>query len=542
MNARAVALLLVASGLAAAENARLLAAEASLAEGQPDQALALLRDEPAVQGFTRERLVLVRAQWALGNPAAALLTLDEGDGDCAAWPLEWRGQAAQLAGQLQVALGQSALARRSLAVALAHGRNADLACVTLAAELASVAGDAEEARRLALLAWQRQPRAAANAPAGLLLARLLAEREPTAARTVLAEVRAIADLAPGLRLEAAEQLCRLLLPSQPGQCLVVAERDMTRLADLPGTLPLYRALALAALDAEEAAAELAALPAELRRDPAVESSLARLALGQQADFGQRLERAAAAADLGRWDQVTALITADASHEPLALALLARCPGLDLRRLSALPTAEDPRAALALARGLVLSGQHHAAWQSVQPALLAAQRGGDGDGWVWGAEAARVAAPERVLELLQRAVAAQPPPHELGLAWGRLAETLTARGEPPGEAWLQAAERLPVEHPWHPIAVAHAARALLVEGGDLARAERLLLAPSQGQNAPETLRCRMLLAQVWARQGRTGEALSAARALLPLADAHQSAAVQAFIAGLAPEEGQPSDTP
>lgn len=539
--------LLVAAHLGAADEARLLAAEASLADGQPDQALALLRDDPAARAFTRERLCLVRAQWALGNPRSALVVLDEGAaGDCAAWPASVRGQAAQLAAELHVAVGEPDRARTLLAVAKSHGRGDDPVCLGLAAELAAMAGDAAEARRLAEPVWRRQPRTAANASAGLLLARLSAESDPTTARTILAQVRAIEGLSQAQRITAAEQLCRLLLPIQPGQCLVVAERETARAGAAAGTLPLYRALALAALGAGEASAQLAALPPGLRDDPAVAQAMARLdadrVAGRQADIHQRIERAAAAADLGRWDQVETLIAADAGREPAALALLARCPGVDLRPLLGSPAAQDPQAALVLARALVLAVHQAEAWTAVQPALAAAERGGDPAAWIWAAEAARVSAPARVAGLLERAVAADPPPAEAGIAWCRLAESREAAGVVADDAWRHAAELLPADHPWKASACARAARSLLANGGDLAMAERLLLGIPEGVVTGEAMRCRFLLAQIWARQGRPAEARRLAASLLPAADEAQRARVQAFLGGLDPAECQPGDTP
>ena len=532
--------------LSAVEDPRLLAAEASLSDGQPDRAIALLRDAAATRVCSRERLCLVRAQWTLSNPRSALMTLDEGSaGDCANWPVALRGTAAQLAAELHIVVGEIPQARTLLAVALAQRREGDLACLCLAAELAAAAGDVSEARRLAEDVWSRVPRTAESAQGGIVLARLVAQNDPTSARAILAQVRAVSGLSVQQRVSAAELLCRLLLPIQPGQCLVVAERELSASTSVQGTLVLYRALALAALGAEEAEAQLTAVPNPWCDDPAVRAALAHIAAdrttGRQANVQQRMERAAAAADLGQWDRVISLVSADADQIPAALIILVRCPTIDARPLVASHAARDPRASLALTRVLVCTNHPHEAWVAVQPALLAVEQGGDVGALVWAAEAARHAAPDHMVALLERAVAADPAPADIGIAWCRLAEYHESQGFPGDQEWMQAAERLAADHPWKPGAIARTARFILANAGDLVQAERLLRGVSQGLTC-DALRCRFLLAQVLVRQGRMSEARHCAESLLEHADQSQRARVQIFLDGLVPGESRPGDTP
>lgn len=175
-------------------------------------------------------------------------------------------------------------------------------------------------------------------------------------------------------------------------------------------------------------------------------------------------------------------------------------------------------------------------------MQAIGHGGDGSALVWAAEAARVAAPERFEGLLRQAVAVDPPPADSGMAWCRLAELCEIQGQPIGQAWLQAAEQLPTGHPWRLSAIARSAHTALVEGGDLARVERLLRSVSPHETTAEALRCRWLLAQLCARRGQLREARQLALGLVDLADENQRARVQDFLAQLVPEDGGPGDTP
>jgi hypothetical protein len=239
--------------------------------------------------------------------------------------------------------------------------------------------------------------------------------------------------------------------------------------------------------------------------------------------------------------VESLVSADAEHEPGALIVLVRCPAIDARPWLTSSAARDPRASLALARALVCAGHHQEAWLAVQPALTEVEQGGDGGALVWAAEAARVAAPERAAALLARAVAIDPPPVDIGIAWCRLAEIRDANGQSSEREWAEGADSLAADHPWKAAAIARTARSILANAGDLAHAELLLRGVSQGVTN-EALRCRFLLAQVLARQGRIAEARQCATALLEHSDQSQSARVQAFLDGLDTVSSHPGDTP
>ena len=530
--------LVVALAAGAAEDAVLSAARAALANGQPAQVPTLLRAHPGLAAPGVARVLLARARLALGDPAGALTALDlDGDDRLAAWPSGARGEAAQAAALARVAGGQDSEARRLLAIALADGRGEDPTCLLLAAELAAAAADPAQAARLAGMAWNRRPRVASAAPAGLLLARLAADEAQ--ARTLLAEVRALPGLGAADRLAAAELLCRVLLRHEPGACLVVAEQDLARPRALAGQLPLLRALALAALDPADGLAALNALPPALAGDPAALATAARLrgevAGGQRADLGQRLERARAAAEMTRWDEVRALVGDAAAREPAALALLARLPDADLRALSRLPPATDPTAAVALGAAFVARGESAAAWAALAPALSVLDAGGPATASIlhWAIAAATRAAPARVAQLEQRLRDLPGAGVEIGEAWGREAERQIAIDMPAGAAWLRTAQALPEAHPWRWPAAAQAARAALDGDGDLAAVAIVLAGALEGEADAERLRCRFLLAQIEARRGHSAEARRIAESLRAHAEAEQAERLERFLAALAP---------
>lgn len=535
-------LLLALGGFGAAEDAALAAARVALAEGRPAQAATLLRGHPGLASPGPARALLARVRIGLGDPAGALAVLALVPGDrLAAWPSGARGDAAHAAAMAHLAGGRDEAARRLLDIALADGYGDDLACLALAAELAAAAGDRPQAVLLATAAWNRRPRTAGAAPAGLLLARL-AEDEARA-RTLLAEVRALPGLAAADRSAAVEATCRALLAREPGACLVLAEQELARAGAEPGRLPLLRALALAALDPADGLAALESLPPALAGDPASRATAERLrgavAAGRGADAGQRLERARAAAELGRWDEVRALVGDSASREATALALLARAPGADLRSLAALPPAGDPAAALALGAAFVGRGDDEAAWAALGPALAAL----DADPALaapalhWAIQAARTAAPARVAALEARLRGLPGAGPEVGEAWAREAERLAAIGEPAGAAWLRATQALPDAHPWRWPTAAQAARAALADDGAPADGDRLAavaaaLTPAlEGDDEVERLRCRFLLAQIEARRGRVDDARRIAESLRARADAEQSRRIDRLLATL-----------
>lgn len=523
---RALAALLPIALLSAADEARLAAATAAIEAGQPAQAVALLRGDAGLRRAGAERLLLARAFLALDDAPTALAALAlDGDG-LADWPPALRGEAAETGARAHAAVGAIAEARRLVEKALAAGRTGD-AVLALAAELAEAGGDAARAQVLAEALWNRRPRRPTAAPAGLLLARL---SDADTARTRYAEVRALPGVGARERRLASEALCRLLLPTRPGECLVAAEQELARGGDT-GALPLWRALALAALDPHDGLTALRALPAALRADPAAVAAegraVAAVAAGERAGLTQRLERAAAAAELMRWDEVRALVEADATRDPAALELLVRCPGVDPRRLADAPAAADPVAALALGRALLLAGEPAAARAALAPALAAAERGGPSEAWWWAAEAAPDAAAAEPWLARLRALPGGLP---YGLAWARRGQALDAVGDArAGEAWLRAAQALPADHPWWAEAAARAARGAL--GGSVALAPTLAALAPAGDGGAGGPALRFLLAQLHARAGDRVRARRLAEALRPLAEGERAARLETFIASL-----------
>ena len=531
-----LALSVVITGASAAEDAALAAARAALGVGQPMQAATLLRSHPALAVPGPARVLLARARLALGDAPGALEALAlSADDRLAAWPSGARGEAAQTAALARIASGDDVEARRLLVIALADGRGEDPACLLLAAELAAAAGDSALAVRLGSVAWNRRPRLPGAAPAGLLLARLSTTENQT--RTLLADIRAMPGLAAADRLAADEMLCRSLLPREPGACLVVAEQGLAQARGVSGQLPLLRALALAALDPGDGLAALAALSPALAGDPAAQTAATRLrgevAGGKRADLGQRLERARAAAELARWDEVRALIADAAASEPVALALLARAPGADLQALARLPPAADRTAALALGSAFVARGDAAAGWVALAPALAALDVDSPTAAATlhWAIVAATRAAPARVAELEARLRDLAGSGAEIGEAWGREAERRSAGGIPAGSAWLRAAQALPDAHPWRWPAAAQVARAALDGDGDLAAAATVLAPALESEADGERLRCRFLLAQVEARRGHHDDARRIAESLRPHADVDQVQRIDRFLAVL-----------
>jgi len=496
------------------------AAQAAWDAGQPVQVADLLARHPAAQRPGAERLLLARSQLALGRWREVLATIGCPDTTAVVldrWPVRLRAASGLVAGEAHLGAGRGALAGQMLTRALADGlfgveRERALA---LLLEQQRAGGDASTAERLAAALWE-EGRGPQRLVAGLALAELLAKRDPLRSRELLAAVRVADGLPAGLRRVAGELLCSLLLDDAPGQCLVVTEQDLARLpVNERGKLPLWRALALVALDPGEGAAALAALPAALRDLPAAQVAARRAAqpttTGAQA---RRLERAEAAIDLGRWAEAYALAEPLASAQPRALAVLMRCPGVDPGAWRTVAAAAHPLAALAIGQALARAGRSAEAW----PALSAALADWRPDSGVsrdalrwWTLQAAQAAGRAEDVARLRAALLADGTGLEAGLAWCDEAQARVDRGEDATAAWRSAAGLLPGGHPWQAAAAWRAARAL-VGAGDLAAAAGLLIAPARGDGA-DARRCRFLLAQVVERQGRWAEALALAEALL-----------------------------
>jgi hypothetical protein len=542
--------LLTGCALGAADDPALVAAERALADRQPLQAVQLLRGHPGLARPGAERLALARAQLALGrgDEALAALGADGGAAWIMAWPEPLRGAAAQCAGEAAIARGDAAAAR-ALLEAACRSRGADVAvdrCLALLGELCVQLGDGAAATAYLRALWEGWPRSPWRGHGGLLLARQLAPGAPDEARAVLSGVRLAEPLAAADRLAAAELLCRLLLERHPGSCLVAAEQEQARLDPRDGghgQLPLYRALALAALDAREGLVALEALPEGLRADPAAQAALARLRGARGGEVAEELvlERARAEAELGRVPAARALLEPLAMRDPAALAALVQLPGVDPLAYLGSAASVHPLAALALGRALATAGHQREAWPLLGAALASREAGKAPEVPLaallyWSAQAARVAEPAAWPRLQQRLLALAEPGVESGLAWCDEAQRREGAGGDAQDAWARAARALPADHPWRAAAAWRAARALVESGARLAEARELVERPAWAGTAPDQQRCRFLLVQIAERLGDMHAALSAAESLLPLADPGQRDRLTAIIARLRAAQG------
>jgi hypothetical protein len=389
--------------------------------------------------------------------------------------------------------------------------------------------------------WLGWPRSPYRGHAGLQLARQRSVADPDRARELLAQVRISDPLGDQDRLSAAELLCRLLLDAHPGQCLVVAEQELKRLAGRDtGLLPLYRALALGNLDPQEGVAVLEALPEALRADPAAQAAMARLraevASGRRADLARRLERARAEVELGRLDAARAMLEPLCAQEPMALVALAALPGFDPDRYLACPAAAHPAAALALGRALLATGRSEVAWPMLK-AVLAKREAGACEELplatvlYWAAEAASTAAPVEAQRLRARLLALDEAGVETGLTWCAEAQRLEGARQEADAAWRQALARLPDDHPWKPGVAWRVARRMLERDGDAEVARQLLAQPAYAGDEADQLRCRFLLVQALERLDDRNGALRVAEALLPLADTDQRARLERILTRL-----------
>jgi len=531
--------LVAASGV---EDPALAAAVQALAGGLPAQSVLLLASHPGLARPGAERLTLARAFLALGRGDDALdaLRAVAGQAWLDEWPVVQRGAAAQCAGEAWLLHGDGREARSMLdgacrqSAAVAVDR-----CLALLADLCRKEGDLDAARDYARVLWLEWPRSPYRGHGGVLLAQLLAERAPDEARGVLAGVRLIDALAPADRLSAAELLCRLTLERHPGACLVVAEQESRRLA-AAGQLPLYRALALAALDAHEGERALLALPPAAREDPAARTALERLQHDRSTHYDPALviERARAEAELGRLDSARALLMPLAAEQPAALVALAELPGGELAGFITAPAARNPIAALALGRALVLAGHPAQAWTVLaglaqRPAGTGVEAPPPAQLLYWAERAARSVDPESAAGLRTRLLAIAEPGAETGLAWCDEAERRVQAGGDAEAAWERAAQLLPADHPWAPAAAWRAARLLLESATRIEDAQRLVEKQGWAGDAADQLRCRFLLVQILERRGDRSGALRAAESLLPLADGEQADRLQRIIGRLRP---------
>jgi hypothetical protein len=503
----------------------IMAADKALAAGQPVAALQLLDGHSSAGG--RALLTLGRQQEATGR--LGVETLDQLNG----WPEPLRAAASALAGEIALAGGKLDQARPLLerALRLRGERVATDRIMVLLAECGERQGDAAFALRYAHAVWRDWPRSPYRARAGVIEARLIANQQPDQARSVLAGVRVMDQVDADTRLSAAELLCHLLLPTRPGQCLVVAEQDMLRLS-VHGRLPLYRALALAALDIRDGLAALMALPESMRAEPAVAATITRLSAlpaAQTEDVALRIERARAELELGRTAVARAMLEPLAATRPAALILLATIDGMPLETWLEVPAMSEPAARAAVALALARRGDHARAWPLLRPMVTPTVQVVEGvhaaSLLYWAMISAQQVATDQVAPLTAALLALDSHTVENGLVWALEAqrrERAAAAPELVRGAWERAAEDLPREHPWQPIAILRAARPLLEvlgEGG-LERAMRLL--ERVGTSASDDQRrCRFLLAQAYERLGRTAQALQVVDELQAQADPEQA---------------------
>ncbi len=509
------------------------AALKALDTGQAVAALQVLSGHPAAGVPGKVRLIQVRALLALGRhqEAAGLLKLDDAE-QANTWPEAQRAAASALAGEIALAGGNFVAARAHLERALRlHGEGVAIdRTLVLLAECCERQGDTAMALRYAHAVWRDWARSPHRGRAGVIEARLIANEQPDQARSVLAGVRALDHVDLTTRLTAAELLCHLLLPTRPGNCLVVAEQDLLRLP-AHGRLPLYRALALAALDAREGHAALLALPDSLRGEPAAVASIARLnalPVVQSENVTLRIERARAEIELGRLPAARAMLEPLAATQPAALMLLATIDGVPLERWLDAPAMNAAGARAMVGIALARLGDHPRAWHLLKPLVTPVAQGVEGVApaslLYWAAMSAQRAAPDQVATLMAALLALDSHTVENGIAWALEAQ----RREQPAAAadpelvrlaWERAAEDLPADHPWQPIAILRAARPLMVGDGGLERAMRLL----ERGGAPlseDQRRCRFLLAQAYERLGRSAQALQVIDELEGQADGEQ----------------------
>ena len=523
---------LVCGTVAEEPDAVVTAARKALAAGQPMAALQVLADHPAQDGPTPVRLLQARALLTLGRPQEAAQRLGVSTmAQLAAWPERRRGAVAALLGDIALAGGDLTTARRWLEQALhLAGDEVEIdRTAVLLAECGERSDDAVAAGRYAHLVWRDWPRSPYRARAGVIEARLLAKSQPDQARALLAGVRALDQVEPGTRMSAAELLCQLLLPVKPGQCLVVAEQEMLRLPT-SGQLPLYRALALAALDPGEGLAALERLDPLLGAQPAARAAMLQLRnspTDRQQDAALRIERARAEIELGRPRQARAMLEPLAATQPAALILLAGMGEVALDAWLESPAMRDAGARAAVAISYARRGDQSHAWALfeplVTPEVVTIPGLPQASLLYWSARSVPRTAPERSAPLIARLLSLDEEGIEVGMTWAEEAQRRERAGAPPADvrtAWERSALALPATHPWQPVAILHAARPLMETGEDGERARRLLERVSAMANEDQR-RCRFLLAQVDGRLGRTREALQVVAELRQAASPEQA---------------------
>lgn len=523
-------LALATSPAADAPDPAVIAARRALDAGQPVAALQALAGHAARRTPGEVCLLAAQASLALGrhDDVIAALGLAASD-DLVRWPERLRGAAAAVMGESVLADGRVNEARPWLDLALRlRGTGVEIDRVlVLLAEVGERLDDAKTSERAAHLVWRDWPRSPYRARAGVILARRLSSTKPDEARALLAGVRALDRIEPATRLVAAELLCHLLLPGKPGQCLVVAEQE-SALLPASGRLPLYRALALGALDQREGLAALDALPAPLRDDPAATAARMRWAsaTGVVQDVALRIEHARAQIDLGRPAQARALLEPLAKTQPAALVLLMQISDVDPDPWLTVSAMQDSAARAAVAIVLARRGDQARAWALFAALVDAPAPEGVpvASVWFWAARAAARVAPTRVGDLTARLLALDGEGVEIGLTWAEEAqrrERSAHSADDIAQAWGRAGMALPASHPWQPPAIQRAARQWMQGDNRWDEARRLLERVSAAGVSEDHLRCRFLLLQVYERLGMRAQALDLVRGLLPSASVEQA---------------------
>jgi hypothetical protein len=318
-----------------------------LSHGQAVAAYQLLQEHADKAQPSRACLLRAQALLAMGRTQEAAASLGVVDKTTLnQWPQHLQGAVAAVLGEAFAIQQQPLPASQWLTLALKQP-STEVAVdrlLLLLAETLVTNNQRAQAEQITHALWRDWPRSPYRARAGLLEARLLAERSPDQARSILAGVRAVDHLDPHTHLAAAELLCRLLLEKQPTQCLGVAEQAMAVLGEV-GSLLMWRAMAMVALDPQAGLVAIQALPKELQETPAVMATRARiqqLALAsQQLDAPQTIARARAEIAFGRPQAAVTLLLPLAAHEPAALMVLASIPGQALEPYIETPAIQDP---------------------------------------------------------------------------------------------------------------------------------------------------------------------------------------------------------
>lgn len=546
-----VVLALLMHGALAADDGVVDHARRAMQADDPQTVVYLLEAMVAAAvSFDEARMLLAEARAALGHQQKAQDLLQLDDGFPGPWPAAWQGRAALLRAHLALDAQQPNMARTMLINALeAPGHTVDrVACLVLLADLV----DDEDLRRRCLQrAWRSWDGGLWRARAGLMLADdALHAGDAVAARDILTELHAAVQLPSDIRQRARLMLVRILVDSRPVAALDFIRSELARSDEGSAahkTLLVYRVAAQARIDPHAAQWLRQALPASLHDDPvivAVDAELAGSRTATDEAQGDALapavlkERARALLEHGQQDTAVALLSSLAAEDVEALYLSVVHGGDDPAAWSDRPLARTPLGALVLAT----------AWQGrgdQQQAMKTLRAVPDDQSWP---DAAQLDGQPYIARLVLRAaqltrVQDEDLHHRLasslrgmtrsgwesGTAWAWYAED---QGSAHGRAWIEAASRLPTDHPWSIEVTIRAVRPLLapVPPGhvladpspqrqeQLQEAVTLLSRMVRAGDGPDHHRARFLLVQALAQLGRRDEALQCMEPLWASGDA------------------------